>query len=270
MTLSLYKVLLQYYSVLHSTTPVLLYTTKYYSSTTLCYTVQVLRQPRQVTLELPQVLRLPPKVTLELPQVSRLQRKETVPSTWLYYYFILRKETIRINWRFLLLDGTYYWTIFITWLYYDLTISWRFLLLENPRKEMIPIDSTIAWRFLSCEKTRLYLTIPITGRYRYLLLTLLWLDDSYYWTIPITWIYCLMLPIPWRFLFLDDSYYLTLLWTIPITWLYLYLTIPITWRLLEIDDSYYLTRLLLDSAMSFVYRKFLNLNFKLPLIISLG
>ena len=37
-----YKVLLQYYSVLHSTTPVLLSTTKYYASTTLYY--KVLRQ----------------------------------------------------------------------------------------------------------------------------------------------------------------------------------------------------------------------------------
>ena len=34
-----YKVLLQYYSVLESTTPVLLCTTKYYSSTTLYYKV---------------------------------------------------------------------------------------------------------------------------------------------------------------------------------------------------------------------------------------
>ena len=34
-TILYYKVLLQYYSVLHSTTPVLLCTTKYYSSTTL-------------------------------------------------------------------------------------------------------------------------------------------------------------------------------------------------------------------------------------------
>ena len=34
-----YKVLLQYYSVLHSTTPVLLRTKKYYSSTTLYYSI---------------------------------------------------------------------------------------------------------------------------------------------------------------------------------------------------------------------------------------
>ena len=38
-TILYYKVLLQYYSVLHSTTPALLCTTKYYSSTTLYYTV---------------------------------------------------------------------------------------------------------------------------------------------------------------------------------------------------------------------------------------
>ena len=52
--------------------------------------------------------------------------------------------------------------------------------------------------------------------------------------------------LPWRFLFLDDSYYLTT---------------PITWRLLLLDDSYYLTIPNLCSAISFVYRKFLNLNF---------
>ena len=86
-------------------------------------------------------------------------------------------------------------------------------------------------------------TIPVTWRF-------LLLDESSYWTNPITWRLLLYLtfPIAWRLLLFDDSYYLT----IPITWRSLlfddpyYLIIPITWlfitwRTLLFDDSYYLT-----------------------------
>ena len=74
-----YTVLLQYYSVLQSTTPVLLCTTQYYSSTTLYYTVllqyySVLQSTTPVllcttkyysVLQTHQILRLPRKITVQ-------------------------------------------------------------------------------------------------------------------------------------------------------------------------------------------------------------
>ena len=96
--------------------------------------------------------------------------------------------------------------------------------LRLPRKDTIPIN--LLYYCLT-----LLLNSTITDdTYS---LTLLLLDASYSLTIPITW----RLLFTWRF---------------PITSRFLlqYLAIPITWRFL-----------LLDCAMSFVFRKFLNLNF---------
>ena len=99
------KALLQYYSVLQSTTPVLLCTTKCYSSTTLYYKVllqyySVLQSTTPVTVlqrttpvlpcttkcsgHLPkchEMLRLIRKVTLQLHQILRLPRKMNLPPT---------------------------------------------------------------------------------------------------------------------------------------------------------------------------------------------
>ena len=131
-------------------------------------------------------------------------------------------------------------TIIITWLYCYLTL----LLLDNSfYLALLLLDDSYHLTLLLLDDSY-YLTIPFTWLRCYF--TLLLLDDSYYLTIPFTWLRCYF-----TLLLLDDSYYLTS----PFTWLRCYFT------LLLIDDSCYLTLLLLDSAMSFVYRKFLNLNF---------
>ena len=178
----------------------------------------------------------------------------TTPITPMPWRFLLLDEsfylTTPITWRLLLLDDSFYLTTPITWRL--LLITWRFLLLNDSS-----YLTTAIWRLLLLGDS-LYLKTAITWRY-------LLLDDSYYLAIPFTWRllllddnYYLTTPITWRCLFLDDTYYLT----IPITWRNLllddslnYLTTPISWRYLLFDDTYYYC------AMSFVYRKSLNLNF---------
>ena len=79
-----YKVVRQYYSVLQSTTPVLLCTTKYYSSETLYYKVlrqyySVLQSTMPVLVQYYEVLvRGASEVTLQPHQILRLPRKMNV------------------------------------------------------------------------------------------------------------------------------------------------------------------------------------------------
>ena len=81
--LQYYKLLLQYYSVLQSTTPVLLCTTKYYSSTTLYYKVllqyySVLQSTTPCTTKCAFARRGATGVTLQPHQILRLPRKMTL------------------------------------------------------------------------------------------------------------------------------------------------------------------------------------------------
>ena len=175
--------------------------------------------------QLHQVLRLPRRVTLQHHQLVH------VPRTW--HLNFTRVMHLPRNWRFL-----YYLTI---------PLTWRFQLLDDSfyLPLLLPNDSYyyLTWLFLDdCS----YLTIPVILDDSYYYRRFLLLDGSYYFTI----------------LLLDDSYHLTIptSWlyyclTIPFTWLFYYLTIPITW------PYYYSILVLLCSAMSIVYWKFLSLNF---------
>jgi len=158
----------------------------------------------------------------------------TISFTWLYYY-----------WSLLLPEDSYYLT--------QLFLG-RFRLLDS--------TSTSKLRFLLLDDSY-YMAIPFTWLYYYLTIPSTWLH--YYLTIHITWLYFYAIlflldsTITWRFLLfhssfiLENSHCLTLLLldTIPSTWLRYSLTIPIT----VLDP---IGTLILDSAMSFVYRKFLN------------
>ena len=138
------------------------------------------------------------------------------------------------------------WPLNFSWLcYYYSCLIWLYYYLTLP---LLFLDSTITWLYyylllLLLDSAFTWLSYSLTWFYYHL--TLLLLDLYSFWVLLLldstfTWFYYYL-----ALLLLDLYCLLTLL--VPdstITWLY-----------------YYLTLLLPDSAMSFVYPKFLNLNF---------
>ena len=198
----------------------------------------------------------------------------TTPITWRH---LLLDD---ITWRHLILDDTYYLTTWLDDTYYLPTpttwrhlllddtllddITWRHLLLDDITWRHLLLDDTllddITWRHLLLDDTYFLTTHYLTTLLddTYYLTTLL--DDTYYLTTPITWRHLLLDDT-----LLDDTYYLTTHYlTTPTTWRHItwrhLLLDDITWRHLLLDDITW-RHLLLDNAISFVYRKFLNLNF---------
>ena len=112
-----YKVLLQYYSVLESTTPVLLCTTKYYSSTTLYY--KVLLQYYSVLHSTTPVLRLYYKVLLQC--YSVLQSTTPVLLCTTKYYSCTTKYLLLCTTKYYSSTTKYYSS---TSLYYKVLLQY--------------------------------------------------------------------------------------------------------------------------------------------------
>ena len=250
----------------------------------------ILRLPRKVTLELHQILRLPRKVTLELHQILRLPRKVTLELQQILSYYLTELLLTELLWldramtwliyylTELLLDWAITYWATMTWQSYDLTdllLDWAITWLSYDLTELW-LDWAMTWlsycltelwldwamTCLSYDLTGLWLVWAITWLSYYL--TELWLD----WAV--TWLsYDLTeLLLDWAMTWLNyDLTELLLDWAV--TWLSCDLTeLWLDWAMTWL--SYGLTELLLDwaitwlcywAAISFVYRKFLNLNF---------
>jgi len=115
-----YKVLLQYYSVLQSTTPVLLWTTKYYSSTTLYY--KVLLQYYSVLQSISPVLLFQYYSVLQSTIPVPLCTTKYYSSTTLYYKVLFQYYSVLQSTTPVLLCTTKYYSS--TTLYYKVLVQY--------------------------------------------------------------------------------------------------------------------------------------------------